>query len=248
MGVSSRTPAVHRAMRVVETVAGRPGIAPSEIAAELGLARSSVVDLVATLDAESLLGRDEVDGLRLGDRPATLVDLPLGGSRLLERFGRSCQRVAELEGHTVSVDRPVGAQSVCLDVRMGRLPLRLTPRPGQQTPLAESAGGLAVLRGLTPERAGGRIAQYAGHQGLSDGDIAELLAIRAALSPTGVVGRAGRHGAEQLAAPIRGDADEPVAAVVLHLPAGHRDTSEQRRWSRALLSLAATIGGAGRHG
>ena len=93
------------------------------------------------------------------------------------------------------------------------------------------------------EQAGERIAGFAGHQGLATDDVADLLELRRSLLPAGqVVDRTGRQGAQQLAAPIPGSAGAPVAAVVLHVPAGPDDQAGRRRWTRALVKLAAELG------
>lgn len=129
-----RSPAIRRAALVLELVAHRRRLRPTEVSRELGLAKSSTADLVGTMLGEGLLDR-RGDDLVLGRLFREAATGFVGDGTILRRFGVTWERSPLLREHTVTLQAPIGAQSVCVAVRLGRRVLPYTPRSGSRQPL-----------------------------------------------------------------------------------------------------------------
>lgn len=219
MGVeaNSRTPAVHRALGILDAVALKQATTPAALAGRLSLPKSSIADLTTALEAERLLGKDSQGQFRLGFRTADIS----GDNALIARVARKLAQTSLLDGHTVSVVKAVGLVGMCVEVRMGQHPLPLTPRPGLSTPILDSAGGLAVLRSLPAAAARDAAAVYAGHQGFGGLEVDKVLehvAIAKNHPATGALLLTDSHGVLQIASPVR----HSKLAVVVHLSPARR--------------------------
>jgi DNA-binding IclR family transcriptional regulator len=219
MGVetTSRTPAVHRALAILDAVALKQATTPAALAGRLGLPKSSIADLTTALEEERLLGKDSQGQFMLGLRTAGI----LGDNALIARAARKLVQTPLLDGHTVSVVKAVGLMGICVEVRMGQHPLPLTPRAGLSTPILDSGGGLAILRSLPVAAARDATVAYAGHQGFSGEQLEEVLAQVAAAKnhpATGAVLLTDSLGVLQMASPVR----HSNLAVVVHLPPARR--------------------------
>lgn len=215
MGIetNTRTPAVHRALAILDVVALKQATTPSSLASRLGLPKSSVADLTAALEAERLLGKDLQGHFGLGIRLAGIS----GDGALIARVTRKLAQTPVLDGHTVSVVKAIGLLGMCVEVRIGQHPLPLTPRPGLSTPVLDSGGGLAVLRSLPAAAAGDAALTYAGHQGFNSEMVGKVLDQAATVKTypaTGAVLVTDPQGVLQMAAPVL----HSDLAVVVHLP------------------------------
>jgi DNA-binding IclR family transcriptional regulator len=140
--------------------------------AMLGLPKSSVSDLLGTLEDVGFLARG-ADGLHAGARWSSLSDPDAVAHNLF----RACA-TPDLDGHTISLVRLFGNQVVFVDVHLGRLPLPLTPRPGQRMGAAACAGAAAILSSMSSDEASDAISAAAAHLGLTDDDVARCLELR----------------------------------------------------------------------
>lgn len=243
MGVAPkpRTPAVHRAVAVLDAVAHNVATTPATLAATLSMAKSSISDLTEAMELENLLHRDADGKLRLGIRLGAMTGGASDDPARIEHALRILGKIADLDGHTVSLVQVAGTQAVCVDVRMGQHPLPLTPRPGQVSRITDSAGALAILRVTSLDAARDLIERHAGHQGVTRENITESLATIAATEPgqSGVIRLTDAHGIVQLGMPL--GTDRNLAAVV-HLPDRLADSAMLRRGVAALLDLAVKLG------
>jgi DNA-binding IclR family transcriptional regulator len=238
-----RTPAVHRAVDILDAVGHNVATTPAALAAELAMAKSSTGDLIEALESEYLLRRAINGNLRLGVRLAATTAGTPEDPTLVERALRVLGQVADFDGHTVSFVRVVGLQALCVDVRMGQHPLALTPRPGQSRPITECAGAAAVLRSVPESTARALVDRYAGHQGVTSRNIQDALAtIPAVEHDDGLVVRlTDSHGIVQLGIRIGAGPSDDYVAAVLHLPDRLADPATLRRGSAALADLAARL-------
>lgn len=173
MGVDGpRTPAVHRGVRVLDAVSAGTARTPAALITMLGLPKSSVSDLLSTLEDVGFLARG-ADGLHAGARWSSLSDPDAVADNLL----RACA-TTDLEGHTISLVQLFGNQVVFIDVHLGRLPLPLTPRPGQRIGAAACAGAVAILSSMSNDEALHTVSTAAAHLGLTDDDVARCLELR----------------------------------------------------------------------
>ncbi|GAA1311612.1 IclR family transcriptional regulator [Brachybacterium tyrofermentans] len=141
------SPAVHRALSVLEVTSRHEHTTPGVLAEELGLAKSSVADIVSTMVDQNLL-RHHSDGLGIGRLFEELTSATLGSSQVLGRFASRWQRHELLAEHTVTVQSVVGTVSLCLEARHGSHLLPCTPRPGLRTDTWTGAEGEPILRAL----------------------------------------------------------------------------------------------------
>ncbi|WP_197379952.1 helix-turn-helix domain-containing protein [Mycolicibacterium mengxianglii] len=173
MGIAGpRTPAVHRGVRVLGAVSAGTARTPAALMGMLGLPKSSVSDLLATLEDVGFIARG-ADGLRVGARWSELSDPDAVAHNLF----RACA-TPDLDGHTISLVRLLGNQVIFVDVHPGRLPLPLTPRPGQRVGATACAGAAAILSSMSGDEAVQAVSSAAGHLGLTDDDVARCLALR----------------------------------------------------------------------
>lgn len=152
MNTGPGSPAVQRAARLLSELAVHPhGLTVPELARRLATAKSSVVDLVSTLVAESAVTRDENGVVRLGGRMVEIASGFVGGTRLIEEFPRACSRVVELDGSAVVLAVRIGGDIAHVAVREGVRPLPLTLTPGMRLPAWSTATGIALLGELSDE-------------------------------------------------------------------------------------------------
>lgn len=245
MGIEQprRTPAVHRAVDVLDAVGHNIATTQAALTTKLSAAKSSISDLVEALEFENLLRRTVDGNLRLGVRLAAMTAGTPQEPTLIERALRILEQTSGFDGHTVSFVRVAGLQAQCVDVRMGQHPLALTPRPGQSRSISESAGAVAVLQGSAGGTAGELVRQYAGHQGFTPQDVQDTLnKIAAVDDDDALVARlTDSYGIVQLG--IRIGANDPHApvAAVLHLPDRLTDPVTLRQGAAALTDLAARL-------
>jgi DNA-binding IclR family transcriptional regulator len=174
MGIAGpRTPAVHRGVRVLDAVSAGTARTPAALIEMLGLPKSSVSDLLGTLEDVGFLARGADGGLHVGARWSELSDPDAVAHNLF----RACA-TPDLDGHSISLVRLFGNQAIFVDVHPGRLPLPLTPRPGQRTGAVTSAGATAILSSMSADEASEAVSAAAAHLGLTDDDVARCLALR----------------------------------------------------------------------
>jgi DNA-binding IclR family transcriptional regulator len=230
MGLAGpRTPAVHRGARILDAIATGDANTPATLSGALGLAKSSIADLVGALENGGLIGRS-VDGrLRIGPRWAALSD----PDEVLDRLLSACARAPGLDGHTFSIVHLFGNQIICLDVRSGRYPLPLTPRPGQRTMAEDSAGAIAILSSVPLSEAAELVRSATGHLGLSEEQVDQTLALRRR-QRSAVYESASAHTGRQFACAVPGTR----SALTLHLPDRWSEPGFARKAGRALTALA----------
>lgn len=230
MGLAGpRTPAVHRGARILDAIATGDANTPATLSGALGLAKSSIADLLGALEIGGLIGRS-IDGrLRIGPRWATLSD----PDQVLDRLLSACARTPGLDGHTVSIVHLFGNQIVFLDVRTGRYPLPLTPRPGQRTMAEDSAGAIAILSSVPLSAASELVRSATGHLGLSEEQVDQTLALRRR-QRSAVYESASAHTGRQFACAV----PATRSALTLHLPDRWSEPGFARKAGRALTALA----------
>ncbi len=156
MGMSGRearmsttmVPAIHRAAAVLEFLAFNEVATPSTLSGELGIAKSSLSDILSTMLADGLIQKRD-DGFVIGPLFGQLTRGFVGDTNLMDRFAVTWQRQRLLSAHTVSVQTIIGAHSICAEVRHGAHLLPFTPRTGLRNDLWHGPEGEPALRCLT---------------------------------------------------------------------------------------------------
>ena len=227
MTTGPRSPAVHRGALVLDAISSGAATTPAALSASLALPKSSVADLLGTLTEARFIARDNDGALRPGTQWGALSD----PDAVTERVFRACATV-DLDGHTVSLVRLFGNQVVFVDVRPGRHPLPLTPRPGQRANAVTCAGSVAIVSSLTAVEAAEVVRTAAAHLDLSDEEVQHTLALRQSRRRTVYETHSPLTG-RQLACPVSGTR----LALVLHVPERWPQPAT-RKAVRALTSAA----------
>lgn len=228
MGIDPpRSPAVHRGAKILDAVSTGTANTPAELSARVGLPKSSIADLLDTLQDVGFVVRGVSGHLRVGDRWPSLSD----PSAVVHRVFRACT-TTELDGHTVSMVQLFGDQVIFVDVHPGRQPLPLTPRPGQRASAADCAGAAAILASMPLAEATQLIQSAAAHLGLGDDEVRATLALRPTRRRRVYESRSTAIG-RQFACAVKGTR----LALTMHVPE-HLDESSSRKAASALSAAA----------
>lgn len=228
MGIAgSRTPAVHRGARILDAVSSGAASTPAALIGLLGLPKSSIADLLSTMEDVGFVAREADGSLQTGPRWSDLSDPDAVAHNLF----RACA-TPDLDGHTISLVRLFGNQVVFVDVHPGRLPLPLTPRPGQRADAAACAGAAAILSSMPLDEAADAISSAAAHLDLTDDEVRRCLTLRHPRRRK-VYESLSAHMGRQLACSVAGTR----YALTLHVPARWPEPTTLRA-ARALNAAA----------
>jgi len=144
---------VDRAISILQVLARNGGAGVTEIGAELGMHKSTIFRLLATLEARGMVEQNSSRGqYQLG---YGVVQLAAGATRKhdLSVVSRPiCQRLAETVGETVNIAISDGDRVVSIDQVMGGAAVTTVNWVGQRTPMhATSAGKLFLAQMSTDE-------------------------------------------------------------------------------------------------
>lgn len=144
-------PAVMKAIRILGLLAASPGRPKplSDIARELGIAKSSTSNLCASLEDGSLIRRTE-GGFLLGRRLVELGSAYLAGFDQIREFYRICEESPVLSRQLVQIAMLDGVRVLYLAVYEGRERFALSASVGDRYPASATAVGTALLAELTP--------------------------------------------------------------------------------------------------
>jgi DNA-binding IclR family transcriptional regulator len=228
MGIDMpRSPAVHRGARILDAIASGIATTPAALSAALAMPKSSIADLLSALEDVGFVARGGDANLHTGPRWSELSD----PHALAHRVFRACA-APDLDGHTISLVQLFGNQVIFVDVRPGRHPLPLTPRPGQRSPAASCAGAAAILSSVPVTDAADAVRAAATHLGLSGEEVHATLALRHPRRRSVYESHSAQVG-RQLAWPVTGTR----FALVLHVP-DRWPESMTRKAARALNAAA----------
>lgn len=246
-----RIQSVGRATDILFTIAhARQPMSSSEVAARLGLERTTVHRLMVTLAASRLLRFDpETRKYRIGAGAFELGSAFLRGQvddRVVERI------VADLAAevhHTVSLGALGGDDVVILIAREADELLSVNSRPGERLPAHASAIGKLFLA----ERADADVRQFLASTGMArltphtiasaGAFLEELAAVRA--NGVAFARQEARLGVSSMAVPVRRTDGELVAGLVLAPPAQFASDEVFERLLPALRRAAKRIEAAG---
>lgn len=228
MGINGpRSPAVHRGAQILEAISSGAASTPAEVSAAVGLPKSSIADLLGTLEDIGFVTRGADGDLHAGRRWSSLSD----PTAVAHRLFRACA-TTDLDGHTISVAQLFGNQIIFVDVHQGTQPLPLTPRPGQRADATTCAGSVAILSSMPRPAAIDAVTSFAAHLGLTDDDVESTLALRCSRKRRVYESDAASIG-PQLACAVKGTR----FALTLHLP-GRLTTSARRKAAAALYAAS----------
>lgn len=156
----SLVPAVTRAVAILDLLAGEGSpLGPNAIARRLGLPKSSVANICATLVDAGLL-RPLDGGVTLGQRLAQFGAAYLGSVDQVRLFQESCDLFDTGANDTAQLAMLTdGLGVVYLAKREGVYPVQLASAPGRTLPATCTATGKAMLASLDSDELAERLSQ-----------------------------------------------------------------------------------------
>lgn len=246
MGVNGadRAPAVKRAVSVLDLIIQVGEATSTDVSRDLMIARSSTSDLITTMLKEGLIRRRE-DKLTLGSVWERCAAGFVGARPVLEHFVYEWDRATLLNTQTVSVQALMGDQTICLEVRMGRHVLAVTPRPGSRFPVWNGGTGEPILSRLTPQSIENSLTAFSAFCGVTTETAQEILAwarahtsVDEAIAPIGKAS-AGNYEMSVLV-PSATDETVPIA-LTLHLAPEFHAATDAAGLSDALHEFASKL-------
>ncbi|MGI3785676.1 MAG: IclR family transcriptional regulator, partial [Janthinobacterium lividum] len=142
-GVTAPSPAAYRAGLVLELLARRSEpVSLTALAAELGLAKSSALNLLVSLEASGMVRRTPA-GWVLGFKVLELSRAALTSTEVVAEFHRATSASRELAGETVVLAVLDGTDVVYVARHDGHQPVRYVNEIGTRNPAAVTALGRA---------------------------------------------------------------------------------------------------------
>jgi DNA-binding IclR family transcriptional regulator len=246
----SSTPApqsVERILAILELLAAnRNGAGLAELARSTDAPKSSLIGLLAGMVASGYVTKAPAGGYRLGPRMFSLAMRVVGSLDLASLARPLLERLVADTGETALLGAlaPSGDVAIYIDKVESRSSLRYTVSLGEQRELYSSSIGKLLLAHMPPAR---QDAYLQGHslKPFTDRTITSVAALREELATIRAQGFAQTRGervvgADAMAAPVFGAANEVLAALVVAGP------SERMRgnWDacrRHLLAAAAQL-------
>jgi len=147
----SLAPAVTRAATILDLLAADPLVpaGPSELSRKLGLPKSSIANICATL-ADAGLVRRAGSGFALGRKLAELGGAYLTSIDEVQEFHEACDALETASGETMQLAVLDGLDVVYIARHDGRQTIRLASEIGRRLPVSCTAIGKAALAALDP--------------------------------------------------------------------------------------------------
>lgn len=240
-------PAVARAARLLATLADAPApLSLTDLAGRLGLPRSSVHGLCATLVHAGLARRFADGSYHLGPRVMDLARAFLARTDLTAEFARVLDATHPLPEESMVLSVLDGGDIVYVGCRRGTRPFGFDLRIGMRLPANCAASGKALLATLPAERIAA-MARAGGFYGLTARSVTRLPALRAELARVRERGYAiddeeTRQGIVCFGAPVFGSSgSEAVAAVGVSMPKAALDAAQKAGATAAVRAVAAAL-------
>jgi DNA-binding IclR family transcriptional regulator len=222
---------VDRAVSVLEILAQRGEAGVSEVAAEIEVHKSTAFRLLGALEARGLVEQAGERGkYRLGFGIVRLAGAVTSRLDVTQQGHVVCERLADEIGETINI--AVLESHYAINLHQVRGPGAITAHNwvGQLTPLHATSSGKILLAHITPKRRAELLAE-AGLEKVTTETITSKTKLEKNLTEVRERGYAMTLGELEIglhavAAPIRGQAGEVVAAVSASGP-GYRFTEER---------------------
>jgi DNA-binding IclR family transcriptional regulator len=226
---------------------GTPALSVAELVGRLGMPRTVVTRMLATLEKADFVER--VPGnhrlFRVGLGACEVGAQYLLGHPLLRVAEDLLLELATRTGFTAYLGTIYGDEVVILAVREGRHPVRFTWQAGERLPVATTALGKAMLLHVDPAQIDAMLGPGS-LAGLTEGSIrtrAELDAQLASSQRKGWVPAFEESfpGVYAVGAPILNQLGAPVAGISLSLLHDRTDAMQLEKMGEAVLDAARTI-------
>lgn len=241
-------PALARGLDILELLLDGRALPATEIAAALGLPRTTVHELLQTLVARHYL--EAVDGaprryrlgvrlFELGNVYAAGLDLARAGQPIAAEVAAACQEtvhVAVLDGRDVVYVAKVDSTH----------PVRMVSAVGRRLPAHLTAVGKMLLSALPEPELDARYPRTGRLEGLTPASITSPAELRRALATIRAEGLAWDHcesnpAVNCVAAPVRDHTGAVVAAMSISVPTVRWSKASARQWAELVADGAARL-------
>ena len=212
---------VDRALRILADLGGGPKTL-DQLAALLGVHKSTALRLLQTLEAQGFARHDEQHRYRLGPRLFALAHQALDELDIRRIAAPHLAALNQRHGHTVHLAAYVEGTVVYIDKYEGRHPVRMNSRIGALAPAHCTAVGKVLLAGL-PEPLRKSAISRLGFERYTPNTITNLDAFEAELAKVAAQGYAQDRAEHEdyincVAAPIRDAGGAVLAAASVSVP------------------------------
>jgi len=141
---------VEKALQVLRAFErASPQLSVAEISRRLGVSRTAITRILATLERPGFLERSATTGrYRIGIAACEVGALYLIDNPLTKIADEAMKRVAQLTGFTAYLGKLYGDEVVILGLREGTQPIRFLWSPGDRLPVGTTALGKAMLMAM----------------------------------------------------------------------------------------------------
>lgn len=212
---------VDRALTILQAIARHGELPMTEIAAAVGVHKSTAFRLLGTLETRGMVERTADRGAyRLGYGVVQLAAAATGRRDLTSVARPVCERLAERVGETVNLAVPDGDAVVSVDQVIGTAAVTTVNWVGQRTPVHATAAGKLFLA-ERPDRTARRRRPYHRFTEHTIADPTELHTHLAGVREQGYATAYEEHeiGLVAVAAPVHSVDGAVVAALVVSGPA-----------------------------
>ncbi len=221
-----------------------PVLSALEVAAKLGMSRSTTYRYLQSLRSAGLLEEDAA-GFRLGPRILQLARIARRGLGLSEISIPVMRRLAQETGETTLLTRSIGNQVVCLEREESDQHLRLSYERGQLLPAHAGASALVLLAWLAPEKLDALLGDGPLER-FTEATTTDSQVLRARLAEIRHNGYAVTFGERDpgvvgIAAPLRGGDGSVVAGLTVVMPQYRLDGNRLRATIDTVMAAAAEI-------
>jgi DNA-binding IclR family transcriptional regulator len=237
---------VDRAIDVLEYLAERDDGAVTDLAAALGVHKSTAFRLLAALEARGLVEQVSERGrYRLGFGLLRLAGATAARLDLVEQSRPVTRRLAAEVGETVNVARLEGGAVINIDQVLGGATVATQNWVGQRTPLHATSSGKVLLAAAEPAELARLLA--APLERYTPATITERDALEQELALAASAGWAATReelevGLNAIAAPIRGHDGSVVAAVSVSGPSYRLGSDRFEAVAEAVVAAGDEIG------
>jgi DNA-binding IclR family transcriptional regulator len=155
---------VDRALTILQVLARAGELGVTEIAAELGVHKSTAFRLVATLESHGMVEQHQGRGkYRLGVGLLRLAGATTARLDLVQEARPVCRQLAQDTGETVNLAVLSGSSALYLDQIAGTSALQTHNWVGQHIPLHATSNGKVLLSGLETAEVERRLGDEHGH-------------------------------------------------------------------------------------
>ena len=239
--------AVDRALLVLEYLADHPDQGVTEIAKRLALTKTVIFRILSTLEARGFVVKsDGRSTYSLGYRVGVLGERAGAQNTLIAAARPIMERLRDDSSENVNLVVREGRQSLVMATLAGRHAMRIFANPGRYGPLHAGGGSMLLLayapESLREELIASPLERFTPDTATDPEELRSLLStIRAdgfniAMNDLDL-------GAFSIAAPVRNDAGDVIAALSIAGAIARYDETRRRRYLGLVQTAAAEISG-----